>query len=199
MSKTHRTDLDVWSREEFEEVLSDLVASARSNDVHVEGTYRAWSTEGMDLEIEVTAVGEHDRHEVPQPAGDRRSADFGSADDIGSVDVTSRASLVQILTGLPLEGDECTAFCRECYGGIQNGDVVTAYCRKPTDELRWDVRDVYCERCDVTTVSSPSFGRADVVVEATVADVMDSSSQSSEQVLNDVRVFDYSPPPEGSV
>jgi hypothetical protein len=192
MSKTHGTDFEVWSRDEFEDILSDLVTGARANDIHIEGTYEAWPSDGVDLRIDIAEMFEGDRQELQRPNRERRP------DDLGAVDVTSRASLVQLLTGLPVEEDECTVFCRDCYAGIRNGDVVTTHCRKLDDRVQWDVTDVYCQDCEVSSIAAPSFGSIDVLVEATVADTMDSSDQSSKQVLNNVRILDYSPPPDGA-
>lgn len=186
-------DVDVASRADFEELLSVLLVAARANDVEVEGTYNAWSKEGENLQVDIAEVVDGSQQRAPGPfdgsAGDARTS--GAA--------TSRVSLVQVLTGLPLDDQEGTAFCRECLDGITEGDIVTVYCRKPVDGHRWDVHQAYCRDCGVTTLRSPSYGQTGVLVEATVAEAMDSSDQSSRQVLNNVRLFDYSGPSDGAI
>lgn len=193
MAQTRPTDVDVSSRAEFEKLLSRLLVAARSNDVEVEGAYNAWSDSGENLRVDIAEVVDGSRD------GAFESVHGTATDGRASGAATSRVSLVQVLTGLPLEDQEGTAFCRECLGGITEGDIVTVYCRKPVDGHRWDVHKVYCRECGVTALRSPSYGQTGVLVEATVAEAMDSSDQSSRQVLNNVRLFDYSAASDGAI
>lgn len=192
MAQSHQADLDVPSRAEFEELLSVLLVAARSNGVQVQGTYDAWSNDGESFRVDIDGLVDPSQRDAP------RSFDGSSTDGHAPGAATSRVTLVQVLTGLPLEDQECTAFCRACLDGITKGDTVTVYCCKPVDGHRWDVHWTYCRDCGVTTLPSPSFGRTGVLVEATVAEAMDASGRSPRQVLNDVRLFEYSPPSDGA-
>lgn len=183
------------NRAHLEELLSRLLVAARSNDVEVEveGTYNARSNDVENLRVDIAEVVDGGPQHTSEPFCEV------SAHEHPSRAATSRVSLVQVLTGLPLDDQEGTAFCRECLGGITEGDIVTVYCYNPVDGLRWDVHQAYCRGCGVTTLQSPSHGQTDALVKPTVAEAMDSSDQSSRQVLNNVRLFDYSAPSDGAI
>lgn len=193
MPETSYSDLDVGSREEFEAALSDLLEEARTSGVEVEGAYEARSAEDATLRIELGETTDGGYRTASDPGGDR------TPNDVGSVDVTARTSLVQVLTGLPVDGGERTCECSACGAELLGGSPVTVYCRKPHEGFRWDVHRAYCRDCGVDALDAPGFGRTDVLVKASLVDAMYTTARQSSLVLDRVRIADYSPPSEGSV
>jgi hypothetical protein len=193
MTETSYGDFAIGNRDEFQGALQELLLGARSAGVHIGGAYEAKSVGGLNLRIEITEMTEKGYQNVSQPDDDR------PPNDLGSVDITSRTSLVQVLTGLPVQEDETIPTCSRCESKLKSGSPVTVYCRKPIEDFRWRVRTTNCRDCDVGSLESPGFGQTDVLVKATLADANYATSRRSIRTLGRVRVIDYSPPSEGSV
>lgn len=193
MSKPDSTGGSIDTRERFEQALETVVARARSNSVHVEGACEARTSTGQILSIEIAEdVPPSDRTRFA-PTGDRAS------NDLSTVDITSPASLVQVLTGLPLGREEGRSTCSAFADGLRDGESVTGTARKPIEGFRWRIGDLYCQNCSRDELQHPRFGRTDALFEATVAEASSTSKQKTWTVAADVRVVDYSPPSEGPI
>lgn len=193
MSQSHRLDVSIDTHDRFRHALEAVLATASANNVHIEGSYGARSREGRDLTIEITEdVSPPDRTSYT-PVGDR------TPNDLGTLDITSRTSLVQVLTGLPLARSGGRSTCSVCGADLRDGETATSTARKPIEGFRWEVDDLFCRDCSRSGLQHPRYGRTDALYEATVTEASNASEQGAWKVAGDVRILDYSPPSEGAI
>lgn len=193
MSKIGKDIADVDDRDAFRTGLGRLVRRAHSNTVHVEGSYEVRADDGTDYEVTVSGLAESSRLKRRLPPNESRP------NAIGDVDVTSRSSLVQTLSGRPLPGDGTDTECTGCGRRLQEGDRITAGANSRIEDFRWTVENVFCGACSVGELRAPRFGRTDVLVETAVCSLSDTRHQTFDHVTGTVDIVDYSPVSEGEL
>lgn len=93
---------------------------------------------------------------------------------------------IRQLTGRPVVKPGGVPRCTTCGTFLADGAMATAYAYRLSDEATLTVARLYCETCDNRSVTHPTLGAVEVVVESTLVQVRE------RLVLSDLNVCDWS-------
>lgn len=101
----------------------------------------------------------------------------------------------QLLTGYRLEETRCS-YCKTT---LHDGDPITAYAVQYAGDDDWSVPRLYCRDCHSPTLTDPTLGATELLVEGRVGCILDGTTQESSLTLLGIEQVTKSAPEEGHV
>jgi hypothetical protein len=105
----------------------------------------------------------------------------------------------QVLTGVVIAVPDQEAQCTDCGRTLREGERVLEYAYRAADAPQWDAVRCYCRDCRPETISAPTLGTSELLVEAVLGTVSDVRQQSHRICLLEVDPVAASPPTEGTL
>jgi hypothetical protein len=104
----------------------------------------------------------------------------------------------QVFAGLVVGLGTSPVRCTGCQEERTEGQSLVVYVYRTPDGEAWDLARDYCPACAPETVSTPTLGTSEVLVEATLGTRSVPTAHFQRLCLNDVLVRAYSSPREGA-
>lgn len=109
-----------------------------------------------------------------------------------------RAMPDQLFTGHTVDRSTNALTCTGCQQRLHEGAPIWVAASRGVESTTWSVARCYCEACAPTTITIPTLGTREVLLQAWLGTISSARAQAHTPCLTDVACIASSPPAEGS-